>query len=80
MNGHGAREDPAPTPFSAGASSSPAAGWRRTATLEQVPRSGPTAGRLSVRVGLLQGAHRRGPPRNAADPSVVSSLVLRAAD
>jgi hypothetical protein len=46
-----------PSPFSAGACSSPAARVGRTATLEQDPRPGPTAGGCP-RAGRRRGASR----------------------
>jgi hypothetical protein len=48
------------SPFSAGASSSPAAGWRRTATLEQVPKPAPNVGGVRVRISLLSTARATG--------------------
>ena len=46
-----------PSPFSAGASSSPAAGWRRTAKLEQSPTAGPAVNYL-LQIALLHRVHR----------------------
>lgn len=54
---------------STGASSSPADHMGgQTATLEQTPKTVPTAGSSQLRVGLLQGTSLWGPPLLAAGP------------